>query len=117
MHNGGPFTYTLQRLTVPWSQNSIKLYAVQFGSATLWSTNPSQGDTDNQGGSSWGPSAPAEMIWSPSAPDFTFPAGPGLDYNLTLTWNGNINAINDPTQAVFINDQTGTTCSIQLIFN
>jgi hypothetical protein len=112
--NNGPFSYTLTNLTIPWSQNSIKLTTVQFGSATLWSSN--SGDTDNQGGSSFGPpTSTAEYIWNPFAPNFTFPAGPGSK-SLTMTWNGTVNAINDNTLAIFKNDTTGENCSVQRSF-
>lgn len=107
--NNGPYSYTLFRLTTPWSLLGGKLNQVQFGIATLWSGN------DTSAGSTWGPAA-AEYIWSPFAPDYVLPAGPGYSKDIGLIWNMAGMTFGGPSIAVFINDVTGTTCSVSIIF-
>ncbi|OGO28709.1 MAG: hypothetical protein A2Z16_07890 [Chloroflexi bacterium RBG_16_54_18] len=107
--NNGPYSYTLFRLTTPWSLIGGKLNQVQFGAATLWIGN------DTSAGSTFGPAA-AEYIWSPFAPDYTLPVGPGQVKDIGLIWNLAGMSFGGPSIAVFINDSTGTTCSVSIIF-
>lgn len=107
--NNGPYSYTLFRLTSPWSLIGGKLTQVQFGTATLWT------GTDTSAGSTFGPAA-AEYIWSPFAPDYILPAGPGYSKDIGLIWNLAGMSFGGPSIAVFINDVTGTTCSVSIIF-
>lgn len=107
--NNGPFSYTLSRLTLPWRQIGGMLDTVEFGTVTLW-----PGD-DLTEGSTFGPST-AEFIWTPTTPDFSLPSGPGTFKDFGFFWSKDIQGFTELTIAVFINDTTGTNCSVSIIF-
>jgi Flp pilus assembly protein TadG len=111
--NSGPYSYTLNRLTIDWPGfNRFK--EVWFGTAQLW-TSPNPGQDANSP-SIFGPSA-AEWIWPATGPNFNIPAGPGTTKAFGLFWENPVSAFSNLTIAVFINDVTGTTCSVSIIFN
>lgn len=110
--NNGTATYMLISLTIPWSGSGNNLQNVTFGGQSLWSGN----DADDNGGSSFGLSAPAEFVWTPVAPAFLFEAGPGWSESLVLTWKKDIDPIAGLTIVVFRNQETNDLCSYSQSF-
>ncbi len=104
--NNSTESYTLLQLTIPWSQTSQKLEGVSFGGIPLWTGG------DNQGGSSFGLSSPAEFIWTIVYPAHRFEAGPGTSKNLEFYFKKNVTAISNLTLAIFENDATKDACSV-----
>lgn len=99
-------SYTLVRVTIPWSQNAQKFEGLSFGGYSLWY------GSDNKGGSSFGPSAPAEFIWTIMYPAHRFEVGPGTSENMELYFKADVDPISNLTVATFINDDTGDECSV-----
>jgi hypothetical protein len=104
--NNSAASYTLVRLTIPWSQNALKLEGLYFDGYLLWSGK------DNKGGSSFGPTQPVEHVWTITYPAFRFEAGPATSENMEFYFDKNVNAITDLTVATFVNDDTGDECSV-----
>jgi Flp pilus assembly protein TadG len=104
--NNSAVSYTLVRVTIPWSQNSQKFEGLSFGGFSLWT------GSDVKGGSSFGPSAPAEFIWAIVYPAHRFEAGPATSKNMELYFKADVEPISNLTVATFINDVTGDECSV-----
>lgn len=104
--NNSTASYTLVRVTVPWSQNKQVFEGLSFGGYSLWT------GSDDKGGSSFGPSAPAEFLWTIVYPAHRFEAGPGLSKNMEFYFKRAVDPISNLTVATFINDETGDECSV-----
>ncbi len=104
--NNSLASYTLVRVTIPWSQNAQKFEGLSFGGYSLWL------GSDVKGGSSFGPSAPAEFIWTIVYPAHRFEVGPAASENMELYFKSDVDPISNLTVATFINDVTGDECSV-----
>ena len=104
--NNSANSYTLTRVTIPWSQLAQKFEGLSFGGYSLWT------GSDNKGGSSFGPSAPAEFVWTILYPAHRFEGGPGVSENMELYFKADVNPITNLTVAIFVNDVTGDECSV-----
>lgn len=104
--NNSMASYTLVRVTIPWSQNSQKFEGLSIGGYSLWT------GSDVKGGSSFGPTSPAEFIWTIIYPAHRFEAGPATSENMELYFKSDVEPISNLTVAIFINDLTGDECSV-----
>jgi hypothetical protein len=116
-NNNTQTSYTLQRLTIPWSQNPAgtqALKSVTFGGSLLWS------GTDTSAGTRFGPDAAAEIQWTiGGGHTFEQPVSPAtyVDESLVFIFADPADYINKLTIAVFENDLTGDLCNVMVSFS
>jgi hypothetical protein len=115
-NNNTQASYTLLRLTIPWSQNPAgtqALLSVTFGGNLLWS------GSDSSAGTRFGPDAAAEIQWTIGAGHtFEQPVSPAtyVDEDLIFFFADPADYINKLTIAVFENDLTNDLCNVMVSF-
>jgi hypothetical protein len=118
INQAGSNSFTLRSLTVPWSASNqgVRMIGVEFGTATLWTGS-------DRYPSSFAPTAGGgfeyawQAAWSIGAPAFNLPAVAGFSKDITMSWGSPIGSVDgSPAVAVFVNDQTGGTCTVQQTF-
>jgi hypothetical protein len=116
-NNNTQTSYTLTRLTIPWSQthcNKQELLSVTLGGQLLWS------GSDTTAGSRFGLDAASEFIWTIAYPQHRFEKAtiPYFynDEDLVFVFGDKICCIEELTIAVFENDLTGDSCDVSASF-
>jgi hypothetical protein len=115
-NNNTQATYTLLRLTLPWSQNPAgtqALLSVTFGGISLWS------GSDTSAGTRFGPDSAAEIQWTiDGGHTFEQPVSPAtfVDEDLVFIFSDPADYINKLTIAVFENDLTKDICNVTVSF-